>query len=112
MNGCDAGVTVPERRGAFSVQRFISLAHRRVSGHLWPILQTGVAAVGAYAIDIGSSVDERPGVKFADADLIGVPQILIAGRRSGEGVMELKDRKSGEREELTVDEAIARLTAH
>jgi prolyl-tRNA synthetase len=61
-------------------------------------------------------VDDRagvsPGVKFADADLIGVPQILIAGRRSGEGVMELKDRKSGEREELTVDEAIARLTAH
>ncbi|MFJ9348648.1 proline--tRNA ligase [Streptomyces sp. NPDC101237] len=61
-------------------------------------------------------VDDRagvsPGVKFADADLIGVPQILIAGRRSGEGVMELKDRRSGEREELTVDEAIARLTAH
>ncbi|MFF4903074.1 proline--tRNA ligase [Streptomyces sp. NPDC001068] len=60
-------------------------------------------------------VDDRagvsPGAKFADADLIGVPQILIAGRRSGEGVMELKDRKSGEREELTVDEAIARLTS-
>ncbi|MGW3450025.1 proline--tRNA ligase [Streptomyces sp. NPDC001076] len=61
-------------------------------------------------------VDDRagvtPGVKFTDAELIGVPQILIAGRRSGEGVLELKDRKSGEREELTVDEAIARLTAN
>ncbi|MCG7204360.1 proline--tRNA ligase [Streptomyces arenae] len=60
-------------------------------------------------------VDDRagvsPGVKFTDAELIGVPQILVAGRRSGEGVLELKDRKTGEREELTVDEAIARLTA-
>ncbi|MFG2943363.1 proline--tRNA ligase [Streptomyces sp. NPDC048282] len=61
-------------------------------------------------------VDDRagvsPGVKFTDAELIGVPQILVAGRRSAEGVLELKDRKTGEREELTVDEAIARLTAH
>ncbi|MER7841424.1 proline--tRNA ligase [Streptomyces sp. NPDC096040] len=60
-------------------------------------------------------VDDRagvsPGVKFTDAELIGVPQILIAGRRSAEGVLELKDRRTGEREELTVDEAIARLSA-
>ncbi|MEW1777545.1 proline--tRNA ligase [Streptomyces sp. NPDC086777] len=60
-------------------------------------------------------VDDRagvsPGVKFTDAELIGVPQILVAGRRSGEGVLELKDRRTGEREELTVDEAITRLTA-
>ncbi|MEU9747375.1 proline--tRNA ligase [Streptomyces niveus] len=60
-------------------------------------------------------VDERagvsPGVKFTDAELIGVPQILVAGRRSAEGVLELKDRRTGEREELTVAEAIERLTA-
>ncbi|WP_030817223.1 proline--tRNA ligase [Streptomyces sp. NRRL F-2799] len=60
-------------------------------------------------------VDDRagvsPGVKFTDAELIGVPQILVAGRRSADGVLELKDRKTGEREELTVEEAIARLTA-
>ncbi|MEV0494584.1 proline--tRNA ligase [Streptomyces atratus] len=60
-------------------------------------------------------VDDRagvsPGVKFTDAELIGVPQILVAGRRSAEGVLELKDRRTGEREELTVDEAIARLVA-
>ncbi|MFC9428552.1 proline--tRNA ligase [Streptomyces sp. NPDC056987] len=60
-------------------------------------------------------VDERPGVspgvKFTDAELIGVPHILVAGRRSAEGVVELKDRRTGEREELTVAEAITRLTA-
>ncbi|MFG2649666.1 proline--tRNA ligase [Streptomyces sp. NPDC048436] len=60
-------------------------------------------------------VDDRagvsPGVKFTDSELIGVPQILVAGRRSAEGVLELKDRRTGEREELTVAEAVARLTA-
>ncbi|MFE2497289.1 proline--tRNA ligase [Streptomyces scopuliridis] len=60
-------------------------------------------------------VDERPGVspgvKFTDAELIGVPKILVAGRRSAEGVLELKDRRTGEREELTIAEAITRLTA-
>ncbi|GHH88077.1 proline--tRNA ligase [Streptomyces sulfonofaciens] len=60
-------------------------------------------------------VDDRagvsPGVKFTDAELIGVPTILVAGRRAGEGVVELKDRRSGEREDVTVDEAVSRLTA-
>ncbi|MGW5635634.1 proline--tRNA ligase [Streptomyces sp. NPDC003832] len=52
-----------------------------------------------------------PGVKFTDSELIGVPHILVAGRRAAEGVVELKDRRTGEREELTVEEAIARLSA-
>ncbi|MFJ2650677.1 proline--tRNA ligase [Streptomyces sp. NPDC087420] len=60
-------------------------------------------------------VDERagvsPGVKFTDAELIGVPHILVAGRRSAEGVVELKDRRTGEKEELTVADAVARLRA-
>jgi prolyl-tRNA synthetase len=60
-------------------------------------------------------VDDRagvsPGVKFTDAELIGVPKILVAGRRSAEGVVELKDRRTGEREELPVAEAVARLRA-
>ncbi|MFJ4878780.1 proline--tRNA ligase [Streptomyces sp. NPDC088745] len=60
-------------------------------------------------------VDERPGVspgvKFTDSELIGCPKILVAGRRAADGVLELKDRRTGEREELTVDEAVARLTA-
>ncbi len=49
-------------------------------------------------------------MKFTDSELIGVPQILVAGRRAADGVVELKDRRTGEREELTVDEAVARLT--
>ncbi|WP_149549869.1 proline--tRNA ligase [Streptomyces marokkonensis] len=60
-------------------------------------------------------VDDRPGVspgvKFTDSELIGVPQILVAGRRAAEGIVELKNRRTGDREELTIDEAVARLTA-
>ncbi|MCT2594820.1 proline--tRNA ligase [Streptomyces sp. N2-109] len=58
-------------------------------------------------------VDDRagvsPGVKFTDAELIGVPTILIVGRGAKDGLVELKDRRTGEREELPVAEAVARL---
>ncbi len=52
-----------------------------------------------------------PGVKFGDAELIGVPQIVIVGRGAGSGEVELWDRRSGERELVAVAEALARLTA-
>ncbi|MFP8940883.1 proline--tRNA ligase [Streptomyces fenghuangensis] len=58
-------------------------------------------------------VDDRtgvsPGVKFTDAELIGVPEILVVGRGAAKGLVELKDRRTGEREEVPVDEAVERL---
>ncbi|WP_285487023.1 proline--tRNA ligase [Amycolatopsis taiwanensis] len=57
-------------------------------------------------------LDDRkstPGVKFADAELIGVPTILVVGRGLAKGVVEVKDRESGERTEIAVDEAVAHL---
>jgi uncharacterized membrane protein YccC len=42
------------------VQQFIGLARRRVHGHLWPILQTGVAAVGAWYCAVLLGVEHRP----------------------------------------------------
>ncbi|MBE1497512.1 prolyl-tRNA synthetase [Amycolatopsis lexingtonensis] len=51
-------------------------------------------------------LDDRkatPGVKFADAELLGVPTILVVGRGLANGVVEVKDRRSGEREEIAVD---------
>jgi prolyl-tRNA synthetase len=54
--------------------------------------------------------DERPGAKFATADLIGVPwQVLVGPKGLAEGKVELKRRAGGERELLSVDDAIARL---
>lgn len=56
--------------------------------------------------------DERPGVKFADMDLIGVPWQLVVGPRGlKNGVVELKRRATGEKQELSVDSALEKLTA-
>jgi prolyl-tRNA synthetase len=48
-----------------------------------------------------------PGVKFADAELVGVPTIVIVGRGLASGVVELRDRRSGERREVPVQDAAA-----
>jgi len=52
--------------------------------------------------------DERAGVKFADADLIGWPFQVVVGKRGiAEGVVEVKDRATGERETVPLDEVVA-----
>ncbi|BBG00734.1 prolyl-tRNA synthetase [Pseudonocardia autotrophica] len=53
-------------------------------------------------------LDDRkasPGVKFADAELVGVPTIVVVGRGLADGKVELKDRASGERTEIARDGA-------
>jgi prolyl-tRNA synthetase len=49
---------------------------------------------------------ERPGVKFKDADLIGIPGQVVAGRLAGEGKVEAR-RRGGETETVAADEAVA-----
>ncbi|MET7641744.1 proline--tRNA ligase [Streptomyces sp. NPDC005438] len=88
------------------------------------VVAAGKAAQTELALELADSlsaagvrviVDDRagvsPGVKFTDAELVGVPTILIAGRGAPQRVVELKDRRTGEREELSVDDALARITA-
>jgi prolyl-tRNA synthetase len=56
-----------------------------------------------------------PGVKFKDAELLGMPTIVIVGRGVGEGVVEVRDRATGDRENVPVGEAavhIVRLCGH
>ncbi len=53
---------------------------------------------------------ERAGVKFADADLMGHPwQIVVGPRGAAAGIVELKRRSTGERHELGIDAALARI---
>ena len=55
--------------------------------------------------------DLRAGAKFADMDLIGLPWQLVIGPRGLErGVVELKRRQDGAREEISLESALARLT--
>lgn len=54
--------------------------------------------------------DERPGVKFTDADLMGHPwQIIVGPRGAAAGMVELKRRDSGSRAELSVESALTRI---
>jgi prolyl-tRNA synthetase len=54
--------------------------------------------------------DDRAGTKFATADLIGVPVQVIVGPRSvASGEVEVKDRKTGARETMTIEAAVNRL---
>ncbi len=56
---------------------------------------------------------ERPGAKFSVMDLIGLPKQLIIGPKGlAAGTVEIKDRRSGEREELSLDAALNRLCAN
>ena len=50
-----------------------------------------------------------PGVKFKDAELIGVPTIVVVGKGLADGTVEVKDRASGEREHVAVDHAVDHL---
>jgi prolyl-tRNA synthetase len=70
------------------------------------------AALRGKGVDVlYHDLDERPGSKFATADLIGIPwQILIGPKGLAAGQVELKKRADGSRDMIAPDEAIARLT--
>ncbi len=77
------------------------------------------AGAGALAADLdrlGIEVllDDRqasPGVKFKDAELLGVPWIVVVGRGWANGVVELRDRFSGQARELPTDSAVTDIAA-
>ncbi len=73
------------------------------------------AAEDVYAELIGAGLevlfDDRvgkvsPGVKFKDAELIGVPTIVVAGKGVVEGVLEVKDRKTGQRADVAIGDVV------
>ena len=62
---------------------------------------------------ITSIVDDRakvsPGVKFKDAELIGVPTIVVVGKGLADGTVEIKDRRTGDRREVAVADVVAEI---
>ena len=52
--------------------------------------------------------DERPGVKFKDADLIGIPIRIVVGKKAADGIVEYKLRRGGDVLELSAEEALAK----
>ena len=54
-------------------------------------------------------VGVSPGVKFNDAELVGVPTIVVVGRGLADGVVEVKDRRTGERSDVPLADVVAHL---
>ena len=69
-------------------------------------------SISAQLVEAGFRVmlDDRkgvsPGVKFNDSELIGVPLIVVVGKKLAEGAVEVKDRASGERSDVPVGQAV------
>ncbi|WP_291046791.1 proline--tRNA ligase [Herbiconiux sp.] len=116
--------------GITRILAIIAELHNDAKGLIWPpavapfdvhVIATGrdaevyeaaekvVADLEAKGLDV--LFDDRPkvspGVKFGDAELIGVPQIVIVGRGVAEGVVERWDRATGERTQVALDAVAA-----
>ncbi len=82
-------------------------------GEQWPAAEALSAELEAAGVRV--LLDDRdsvsPGVKFKDAELIGVPTIVVVGRGIADGTIEVKDRRTGDREDVAVADAVAHLVA-
>ncbi|MGA6126462.1 MULTISPECIES: proline--tRNA ligase [unclassified Microbacterium] len=109
LNNDDRGLIWPESIAPFDVH-VVATGRDAVAFELAEKLAADLEAAGRDVL-----LDDRPkvspGVKFGDAELVGVPWILIVGRGAADGQVELWDRRSGERSTLAAADAIAALTA-
>jgi prolyl-tRNA synthetase len=80
---------------------------------VYGIAEDVIAQLEAKGLDV--LYDDRPkvspGVKFGDAELIGVPRVLVVGRGAADGQVELWNRATGDRETVAIADAVAQLTA-
>ena len=80
-------------------------------GEQWPIAEQLAADLEGAGVRV--LLDDRdsvsPGVKFKDAELIGVPTIVVVGRGVADGVIEVRDRKSGDRRDIRIPDAATAL---
>jgi len=106
----DAGIKWPEPVAPFAV---MILNLKQGGGDTDRACEELYRALAAKGVDtLYHDLDERPGAKFATADLIGVPwQILVGPRGLADGKIELKRRADGTRELMTPADALARFSA-
>jgi prolyl-tRNA synthetase len=106
----EAGIKWPEAVAPFTVAILNLKQGARDTDEACERLYAGLGAQGIDALY--HDLDERPGSKFATADLIGIPwQILVGPRGLAEGKVELKRRLDGSRELMSLADALARLGA-
>jgi prolyl-tRNA synthetase len=108
LNNDEKGLIWPAAVAPFDVH-VIATGREQV---VFDTSETVVAAIEATGREV--LYDDRPkvspGVKFGDAELIGVPKIVIVGRGAADGIVEFWDRRTGEREQVAVADITARLS--
>lgn len=109
LNNDDKGLIWPESVAPFDVH-VVATGKDQVA---YDLAEHVSAELEASGLDV--LYDDRPkvspGVKFGDAELVGVPRILIVGRGAADGQVELWDRRTGDREVVPAAEAVGRLAA-
>ncbi|QXV62590.1 proline--tRNA ligase [Amycolatopsis sp. TNS106] len=106
QNHDDLGIVWPREVSPFDVHVVIAGKDETVAAGAEKL----AAELDAAGLEV--VLDDRkatPGVKFADAELVGVPTILVVGRGLANGVVEVKDRRTGDREEIAVDAVVEHL---
>lgn len=107
-NHDDKGLMWPEAVAPFDVH-IVAAGKDEVVFDVAATLSATLEAVGHDVL-----YDDRPklspGVKFADAEILGVPRIVIVGRGAAEGMVEYWDRRSGERTEMPLADVPGALT--
>ncbi|MGZ0711248.1 proline--tRNA ligase (plasmid) [Coraliomargarita sp. W4R53] len=109
LNNDDKGLIWPTSVAPFDVH-VVAAGRDQVAFEVAEALSLELEAAGVDVL-----YDDRPkvspGVKFGDAELIGVPRIVIVGRGAADGQVELWNRHTGERESIAVSEVFGRLSA-
>ena len=106
----DAGIIWPESVAPFQVGLINLKSGDSTCDNVCETLHAKLCQAGVEVLYDDTS--ERAGAKFAEMDLIGVPwQVLIGPRGAAAGVVEVKERLTGQREELTAEAAAARFSA-
>ncbi|WP_181775818.1 proline--tRNA ligase [Amycolatopsis pittospori] len=106
QNHDDLGIVWPREVSPFDVHVVIAGKDETIAAGAEKL----AAELDAAGVEV--VLDDRkssPGVKFADAELVGVPTILVVGRGLANGVVEVKDRRTGDREEIAVDAVVEHL---
>jgi len=105
------GIAWPAALAPYDVHLVVVPGRGEPAAEVWSQAERLYEELGARGVDV--LYDDRsvsPGVKFADADLIGIPtQIVVGAKGLAKGIVERKDRATGTRDEVPVGEIVNRL---
>jgi prolyl-tRNA synthetase len=107
LNNDEKGLVWPESVAPFDVH-VVAAGRDAVAFEVAASLSADLETAG-FDVLYDDRPKVSPGVKFGDAELVGVPKIVIVGRGAAEGQVEVWDRRTGERDTVAVSDVLGRL---